>query len=651
MLHTRLAPGFTFTTERLEQLKSVVPEAFADDKINWEALREALGSRLEPDETGAEHFGLFWPGKREARRLAALPSRGALLPVLGTGVDEGKSRNLLIEGDNLEALKLLQKAYAGRVKMIYIDPPYNTGSDFVYNDDFSDPIGDYLRNTGKADGHGALTTSPRADGRFHSNWLSMMYPRLRLARTLLTTDGVIVVSIDDNEAPNLRLLMAEVFGEENFIAQVVWQRSKRGDAKLVAVMHEYLVYYAREKAAILAKGGWRRKKPGVDEVLQRYTELRTQLGDDHSKIREAIRNWYKSLPKDDPRRAHGHYNWSDSRGLYFAADFAGPDDGRKSRPRYDILHPVTGKPCAKPSTGWRWEKDRTDTALVEDPPRIHFGLDETTIPCRKSYLAEIDSEPSPSVFYRDGRSATLEVEALVGEGVFPFPKNAEVVRNIVELCSGDHDLVLDFFAGSGTTAHAVAMSNRETGASRRWIMVQLPEPLPDGNAARKRGLVTLSDVARERVMKAFALLKKEAKPKPNEDLEFRVLKLVRSHFKAWEDYTGDDPDQLQTLFDEAQDPLVKGWTPEGLLTEVMLLEGFPLDSAVRDLPVEKGNRVVVVTSDHCGHRLLACLDKKLKEATLDGLAFEDQDVFVCLDNALTDLAKQRLADRCTLKTI
>ncbi len=644
-------PEVTFTADRLEQLKAVVPEAFADGKINWETLRENLGGQLEPDNQNSEHFGLFWPGKRDARRLASFPSRGALLPAPGEGVSEAQTSNLFIEGDNLEVLKLLQKSYSGLVKMIYIDPPYNTGTDFVYNDNFVDPLGEYLRRTGQADEQGALTTNTRADGRFHSNWLSMMYPRLRIARTFLATDGVIVVSINDNEAPNLRLVMAEIFGEENFVAQVVWQRSNRGDAKLIAVVHEYLVVYARDKAAILASGGWRRKKAGVDEVLLHYQDLQTKLQDDHENIRKEMRNWYKSLSKTDPRRAHEHYNWSDDRGLYFAADFAGPDDGRKSRPRYDIIHPRTGKSCAKPSTGWRWDEERATAALSEKPPRIHFGSDETTIPCRKSYLAEIDSEPFSSVFYRDGRSATLEVEELVGKGVFPFPKNTEVIRDLIELCSGEHDLILDFFAGSGTTAQAIAQSNRETGASRRWIIVQLPEPTPPDSVARQRGFATITDIARRRIARALAALRKEAKPKSNEDLGFRVLKLSESHYKAWQDYTGEDLAQLQILFDESQDPLIKGWTREGLLTEAMLMEGFPLDSTTGELTSMKGQSVIVVTSENCDHRLLVCLDKELKDSTVAGIAHEQQDVFVCLDSALTDEAKQRLSDRFTLKTI
>lgn len=244
----KLRPSFPFTDDRLAQLKAVVPEAFADGKINWETLKQALGEFLEDENPEAEHFGLFWPGKREARRLAILPSKGTLVPASGEGIDEDNTRNIFIEGENLEVLKLLQKSYAGRVKMIYIDPPYNTGNDFVYKDDFKEPLEEYLRRTGQADENGKLlTTNTKAGGRFHSNWLNMMYPRLVLARQFLREDGAIFVSIDDNEVHNLRTIISEIFGEENFIAQIIIQSNPRGrqSERFVATVHEYLLVFAK----------------------------------------------------------------------------------------------------------------------------------------------------------------------------------------------------------------------------------------------------------------------------------------------------------------------------------------------------------------------------------------------------------------------
>ncbi|MGD2158346.1 MAG: site-specific DNA-methyltransferase [Anaerolineales bacterium] len=246
----KLRPSFTFTEDRLKELKTVVPEAFADGKINWDVLREALGEYLEEEDQ--EHFGLTWPGKRDSRRLAAMPSKGTLVPQPGEGINEGSTHNIFIEGENLEVLKLLQKSYAGRVKMIYIDPPYNTGNDFIYRDDYSEPLYTYLKRTGQVDetGH-ELTTNTRASGRFHSNWLNMMYPRLLLARQLLQEDGAIFISIDDNEISNLKAVMDEIFGEENFI-NIVSVKAKPsagasggGEDKRLKKNIEFLLIYSK----------------------------------------------------------------------------------------------------------------------------------------------------------------------------------------------------------------------------------------------------------------------------------------------------------------------------------------------------------------------------------------------------------------------
>jgi adenine-specific DNA-methyltransferase len=271
-------------------------------------------------------------------------------------------------------------------------------------------------------------------------------------------------------------LLREIFGAANEVATIIWEKGKKGDSKLVSVTHEYIVAFARNKALLKERQvRWRRKKRGVDAVLEHYESLRKKHVDDHAAIRKDMMAWYRSLPKGDPRKAHKHYNWSDKRGLYFAADFAGPDDGRENRPRYPILHPITKQPCAMPSTGWRWEEGTTKAALAEDPPRIHFGKDHTTIPNRKSYLFEIDEEPMLSVFYKDGRAATLEVEAILGPGAFSFPKDSEVIADLIGMVVEPGDLVLDSFSGSGTTAHAVLRLNQHLKESVRFILVELSE--------------------------------------------------------------------------------------------------------------------------------------------------------------------------------
>lgn len=418
---------------------------------------------------------LNWIGKDAViKHHKDVPFR-LLEPVPALSCGAPGSGNLIVQGDNLHALKALLPRYAGQVKCIYIDPPYNTGNEgWAYNDNVNSPeIRKWL---------GAVVGKEGETLDRHDRWLCMMYPRLVLLRQFLKEDGAIFVSIDDNEVGNLQALMREIFGSANEVACIVWEKGKKGDSKLVSVTHEYIIVFARNKNLLKEHSvRWRRRKPGIDDVLAQYDALHSTNGGDHSKIRKAMMAWFRALPKGDTRKNHKHYNHSDKRGLYFAADFAGPDDGRESRPRYQILHPVTNQPCAMPSTGWRWEEETTKRALAEDPPRIHFGKNHTTIPNRKSYLFEIDEEPMLSVFYTDGRAATLEVESILGAGAFQFPKDSNVIADLVGMVTEPGDLVLDSFGGSGTSAHAVLKHNQNLKTPLKFILVEI-----DAGVAREK---------------------------------------------------------------------------------------------------------------------------------------------------------------------
>ena len=560
--------------------------------IDFDQLRQELAESVV--EGAQERYLLTWPGKREALLTANSPIAKTLRPSRDESVDFDSTRNLFIEGDNLDALKLLQETYLGKVKLVYIDPPYNTGRDFIYKDDFSTDVGDYLQQSSQTDSEGGrLVANTEANGRFHSDWLSMIYPRLKLARNLLRDDGAILISIDDNEVDNLRKVCDEVFGEENFVGQIVWQRSKKGDSKLIAKVHEYILCYVRDKDSVIANGPWRRPKEGADQVLAKYAELRASLGSDHEAIRAEMQAWCKQLPNEDPRKAHKHYNWSDDRGLYFADNFAGPDDGRESRPRHDILHPITGKSCKKPSTGWRWDEEKTKWALAQKPPRIHFGPDETTIPTRKSYLFEIDSEPYSSVFYRDGRSATLEVEELVGKGWFPFPKNTDVLSELIELVTKPDDIILDFFAGSGSTGHAVMKVNQAHGSRRRFILVQIPEE------TGRTGYATIADITKKRLREAGEKIASGGAIGAG-DIGFRALKIDSSNM-ADIFYS---PDALEKPnLDMFVDNIKPDRTPEDLLFQVMLDWGVDLALPIAKQTIQ-GKDVFLVD----GNALAACFD-------------------------------------------
>lgn len=406
--------------------------------------------------------------------------------------------NLIIHGDNLHALKALLPVYAGKVDCIFIDPPYNTGHEgWSYNDNVRSPL---MREWLKS----SANPVEKDDLERHDKWLCMMWPRLHLLRELLAEDGSIFVCINDIEQHQLRCLMDEIFGEQNFLATLVWEKGKKGDSKFFSNTHEYVLVYAKNKEGLVKDGTkWRIEKEGADEVLAQYSKLRKDLKGDHAAIRKALLKWYADLPADAPARAHKHYNWSDDRGLYFAADFAGPDDGRKTRPRHDIYHPITKKPCAKPSTGWRWDEAKTDRALAANPPLIHFGPDHTTIPNRKTYLKDVTGEAIHTVFYKDGRAATLQVEQILGPGAFQYPKDTEIVARLIAVCSDESALVLDSFAGSGTTCHAVLSLNESDGGNRKFIAIQLPEPIAADSKAASLGYKDVIELTTDRVRKAI----------------------------------------------------------------------------------------------------------------------------------------------------
>jgi len=359
MAISKLRPTFTFDQDRLDTLRAIAPEAFADGKISWDALREALGDHLEDEGRDAEHFGLFWPGKRHARRLASTPSAGALKPAPGEGVNEATTRHLFIEGDNLEVLKLLQKSYAGRVKMIYIDPPYNTGNDFIYSDNFTQPVEEYLRATGQTDEAGCvLVTNRQAGGRYHSNWLNMMYPRLRLARNLLRDDGVIFVSIDDHEVHNLRALMGEVFGEENFVATVIWQKifSPKNTARHFSEDHDYILVCARDAATWTPQA-----LPRTEEADARY-----------------------SNPDNDPR------------GLWGSSDLTARN--YYSEGKYEVTGP-TGKQF-KPAMGTYWRVNYNRFQLLDADGRIWWGADGGNMPRLKRFLSDVKQGIVPQTLWK-----------------------------------------------------------------------------------------------------------------------------------------------------------------------------------------------------------------------------------------------------------
>ena len=587
----------------LEALRLNFPHCF-DKEGNFQLEKFKANLTEKEINFSTESYGLDWLGKSYARLLASDPATTLLKAdeTHNSKPENLNSENLLIKGDNLEVLKHLANAYYEQVKMIYIDPPYNTGSDgFVYNDDRKFTAKE-LQNLIGIDAEKAkrILDFTKQKSNSHSAWLTFMYPRLYLAKQLLKDEGVIFVSIDDNEVAQLRLLMDEIFGEENFIASMIWNTGRKSMAKLIATNHEYCVIYANIKnkqSAIEVNNEydntevngklWRERKQGLEPIYKRFEELKAEFGTDYDKISKGLKEFYDSLSDDNLSKAHDHYKHADERGIFFPDNISqGTGDGG----RFDILHPITKKPCKVPEGGWRFN-EKTKNELLEEN-RIMFGEDETTVPNKKTYLAETEFEVPSSVFYRDARGAKKRLKKLFdGADVFAFPKDEEVIKKFIRFCVVNGDIILDFFAGSGTTAEAVFQLNAEDSGNRKFITVQIPEFIDPKKKESKTAFEfvtnklkaepTIFEITKERILRASKRIKTEidnnikSKEKEIKDLDGKLdlegkeerIKQLKAEIKSlkqqdlgfkifettpiWEDYDfeAEQFDSSQTLFD------------------------------------------------------------------------------------------------------
>ena len=580
------------TAENIARLQQLFPDIVSEGRVDFDRLRAALGAAEALAPTGPEHYELRWAGKSEARREVQRQTTATLLPDPARSVDFDSSENVFIEGENLEVLRVLQRGYFGKVKLIYIDPPYNTGSDsFVYPDDYGERREDYEKAIGARDENGFLNKqdlwkkNTRESGQYHSAWLSMMWPRLYLSRNLLREDGVLMVSIDDNEVHNLRLLLNEVFGEENFVAEMVWTQGRKSIAAQIAVNHEYVLVYCKNKEAnTLAnkEAGegfrlWREKKLGLETIYAAFAALKKQhpqnRDTDFALVEKGMRGFYKELSDSNPAAAHAHYAQVDANGLFFADNIA---QGTGNGGRFAILHPRTQRPCKVPAGGWRFSEKKLPDLLRHH--RIAFGPDETTVPKLKRYLRDTEYEVAQSVFYKDGRGASGRLEALLGGAVFDFPKDEQVVAKLIKfVCPNPatSELVVDFFAGSGTTGQAVLELNAQDGGNRRFVLVQMPEVLAEDAQAHRLGYRTIADITRARLAKASHKLRTAqagqlALGGPPADTGFRAYRLEYSNFRAWRPDVQLAPDVLAQLelFQEPLRDYEAG--SEAMLTELLL---------------------------------------------------------------------------------
>jgi len=564
-------------SENVDKLKELFPEVFSEGKIDFTKLQEELGEFTDKEN---ERYNFTWNGKQEAKRIAQTPSTGTLRPCKEESKNWDTTQNLYIEGDNLEVLKLLQKSYHKKVKMIYIDPPYNTGKDFVYKDNFRDNIKNYMEQTGQIDSEGnRLSTNSDTNGRYHSDWLSMMYPRLKLARNLLKDDGVIFISIDDNEVANLRKLCDEIFGEDNFVGQFLWKSRQTNDSRKhnkVSTDHEYILSYSKNQILFTLKG----KKI------------------DKSKY---------SNPDNDPR------------GLWASIDLS-VQESKENRPNhfFEIINPITGN--VYPANPKRvWAKNRLIIEQMINEKRILFPSSPTGRPREKKFLTELKSDVTGFSSWLDNKivgyttNGTKDFASLFEEKIFQYPKSVNILSTFINQAIGENDIILDFFSGSATTAHAVMKLNIEDVGHRKYICVQIPQETNEKSEAYKAGYKNICEIGKERIRRAGEKIIADNPDKDlsNLDIGFKVYKLDSSNIKEWDS----DFDNLETNLLDAVDNIKADRTSEDILYEILLKYGLDLTLPIEELTIEDK------TVYNIGYgALVVCLDDNITLTVVEAIA-------------------------------
>jgi len=566
--------SLNIVNQNIEKLKEIFPEVFCEGKVDFEKLQESLGEFVEKS---PERYNFTWHGKQNAKKIAQTPSTGTLRPSKEDSKDWDTTQNLYIEGDNLEVLKLLQKSYHKKVKMIYIDPPYNTGKDFVYKDNFKENIKNYLELTGQVDSEGnRLSTNSETNGRYHSDWLNMMYPRLKLARNLLKDDGVIFISIDDHEVHNLRKICDEIFGEDNFVNQIVWQKRTAPDMRTTfSDAQEYILVYKKTNMTQKIFN----KLPLTEKQLKRYKN-----------------------PDNDPK------------GPWVSSDYT----ARGVRPNqlYGIKTP-SGK-IYYPPEGKCWQNVEEVFLQQYKEGRFYFGINGDSVPRRKNYLNETDGRIPWTWWSNDevghSQEGKVEVNKIFGKSeIFSTPKPFRLIKRICEISTDKESLILDFFSGSSATAHAVMQLNAEDGGERRYILVQLPEPTDEKSEAYKAGYKNICEIGKERIRRAGEKIKADNSDKDlsNLDIGFKVFKLDSSNIKEWDS----DFDNLEKNLLDSVDNIKEDRTSEDLLYEILLKYGLDLTLPIEEKCI-KDKKVFVIGYG----ALVVCLEDDITTDVVEKIA-------------------------------
>ncbi|WP_298829946.1 site-specific DNA-methyltransferase [uncultured Planococcus sp.] len=619
--------------ERIEKLKELFPEAFGDGKLNIETLRDEI-YRLDEDvleDNIEEFYGFQWVGKKEARKLSVLPPKGTLKILEGEGINEEQTKNIFIEGDNLEVLRLLQKSYSGKIKMIYIDPPYNTGNDLIYKDDFKEPVESYLQKSLQADDEGLLTSNPKANGRYHANWLNMIYPRLRLSKSLLKDDGIIFVSIDDNEQANLKKVMDEIFGEVNFIGcvSVVNNFKGRSDEKYIATAHEYLLIYQKGNFTTLGV-------PLPEEYIGEYNEE-----DERGKYRlQGLRKRGSSSKREDRPKMYYPFYYDSSNDLLSLEEM-----------------PNSFKILPKLSDGsdgrWRWGIDTSKENIELLTAKYISSRNEYDV-YQKDYLHKDGKEKTvkPKSFWMGSEfssdSGTLSYKQLFKNNVFQNPKPLGLIKYCLNQSLSENDIVLDFYAGSGSTAQAVMEFNEEKEKKCKFILVQLPERINNKEYPK------ISEITKERIRRSINKLNNECENIHGYDRGFKAYKLERSNLKKWEMNEADGRDissltQKLDLFSSS--PINTESNDIDIVIELMLHQGFPLESKIEKVEINN-NSYWLVKHEDFQFPIVVYLEEKLHEELENIMSVDFEGAtFICIDDALTNKQKILLSEKMNVKTI
>ena len=576
--------------DNIEKIGSLFPNVLINGKIDFELLKQELTAELIDDKK--EKYQLTWPGKKECIVNANLKIKKTLRPIKEKSIDFLNTENVYIEGDNLDTLKILQESYLGKIKCIYIDPPYNTGKDFVYSDYYLKESREELLSEGLIDEYNnRLVTNMSSNGRFHSDWLSMMYPRLKLAKNLLKDDGMIFIHIDEHEINNLNKICSEIFGENNELGTIVWdKRNPKGSTYGVAYQHEYIIAFCKDLDSF-SKHPFQKKKEHAEEMITKVKKLIDKYG----QVNESVRTEYKRWINDNKKEFSGGevaYSLIDDDGnIYQPVSMAAPDkpETRSHRP---LIHPKTGKPCPVPEKGWRFTDETMDLLLTKN--KIEFGVDETTQPRQKYYLKDNMFESVSSIIYYGGSDNIYGLP-------FDNPKPVYVVKKMLDTILDDGDIVLDFFAGSSTTAEAVLRLNSFDNKKRKYIMVQIPELCNENSSAYKNGYRCICDIGQQRIKKAI----EDISTSDNSliDSGFRVFRVDSSNMKDVY-YKPSDISQMNLL--DYISNIKEDRTVEDLLTQVMLDLGLTLDLKIEEKKILSNN--VFYVEDNS---LVACFDEQI----------------------------------------